>query len=211
MTHFIDGSLEEYNTESHFCSANLFQSNGVGAVTFVLDVDDLEDGLFVQLYRHDFGSARKISDGPSGGERMTRGEYFGDDAVLDCDALERAVQVVVDGTIALLRINADGKLIVWSRFTRLCDLYLGSDVGGPWTEKAALLYYTLKGRMGAARMPRLEGEDDLQWDARIAERIGWDVVELMECVALYDEARAAAADDDPSYDEEAPGDFQDMR
>ena len=198
IAYYKDGSMEEYDTDSRFSDTNLFRTPGTCGVSCKLDLSNLQYGIYVEFWQHDLSDPVEIRVDPNDPSQkknfkqvVSRIRYFGHDQVLDLNRLSAAKSVYANDKMVLYRVQENGKLVIWQRFTQLCELYLSSVDKLSYIEMAAQLFMLLKGfaddesqkMLRVPIVPRLnDNEPEDQWNRRIADIMGWDLGELLDIV-----------------------------
>ena len=190
--YYLDGTIEEYNTESHYSTAPLFGSANVGVVSYNLFMDDASKGpLWLQFCYFDSGESLALPvKGKNGyGAQMVDAAYY---AILTEDLLEKVAFVECDGKRIFWRPEPDAPLINGIKLALCEQLHLGACEDLPLVARAAELFRALRGEDGRpARMPQLAGETEEAWNARIACAMGFEPAYLTRLVEQYDYAGPA--------------------
>jgi len=187
--YYLDGRVEEYNTDAHYSTAGLFGSANVGVVSYSLYMDSIDDGLWMQFRYYDSGEALSLPvKGKNGyGAQMVQKMYY---PILTKDDLAQVAFVECDGTRILWRAEPDAPLVNGIKFAIQSELFVNGKDNSSLEQRAVDLFrlyrgITENGEKAEPRMPKKPTESIEEWEKRIADHIGWDYGTLKRFLTLH--------------------------
>lgn len=182
--YYIDGRFEVYDTEAHFNGTNAL-GGGANCMTTYSVKGLNDDGLWISYSFYDVSESLSVAGHDVQCATLQR---VIDVQVLDEDDFKGIAWISIDGVKRYFRLREGEKLINGFKFETANDIHVGTKEVAAIEDKAFDLYLVLHGEgtcPGTMRREPGESEDD--FNARIAEVIGWPADVLMRAV---DEVRA---------------------
>jgi len=204
--YFLNGAVEEYNTETHYSSAGLFGSANVGVVNYTLMTDDLSRGLWLKFRYFDAGRAQEVMGMDGRGAQLMDGVMY---PILVAGEIDEVAFVECDGKRILWRTGPGEPFVNGVKFTAQSDAFVDSKNDLSAITRAVDLYHQLHGDSGAALLPKKPGESETEWRVRVAESIGWDVGTLLTYVDAHGKAAGGALPSDRKRVSEVQPDLAD--
>lgn len=202
--YFLNGAVEEYNTETHYSSAGLFGSANVGVVDYTLMTEDLSEGLWLKFRYFDAGMAKEVQGVDGLGAPLMEGVMY---PIIARSRLDDVAFVECDDKRILWRTGPGEPFVNGIKFMTQSKVYVDSKDDYSDIARSVDLYRQLHGDFGKALLPQRPGETEAEWNERIAERIGWDTRMLLYYVSAYSSGQAAAGASDQRRISEVQSDF----
>ena len=184
--YYIDGRFEVYDTEAHFNGTNAL-GGGANCMTTYSVKGLNDDGLWISYSFYDVSESLSVAGHAAQCATLQR---VIDVQVLDEDDFKGVAWISIDGVKRYFRLREGEKLINGFKFETANDIHVGTKEVAAIEDKAFDLYMVLHGEGTCpGTMRREPGESEYDFNARIAEVIGWPADVLMRAV---DEVRARA-------------------